>query len=81
LLVATFGAAGGVLLQAVPFAALHGAEYSWSWQQLLVMLAAGSAFGWMRHRTGSTAASTYMHAAFNLVVFVGMLAQRYLERT
>jgi hypothetical protein len=81
LLVSTFGAVGGVLLQAVPFAALHGAEYSWSWQQLIVMLAAGLAFGWMRQRTGSTAASTYMHCAFNLVVFLGMLAQSFLERT
>jgi membrane protease YdiL (CAAX protease family) len=75
LLVSTFGAVGGVLLQAVPFAALHGAEYAWSWQQLIVMLLAGSAFGWMRHRTGSTAASTYMHAGFNFVVFLGMLAE------
>jgi membrane protease YdiL (CAAX protease family) len=45
------------------------------------MLAAGLAFGWMRQRTGSTAASTYMHCAFNLVVFLGMLAQSFLERT
>lgn len=81
LLVRTFGAAGGVALQAVPFAALHGAEYAWSWQQLVVMLCAGSAFGWMRHRTGSTAASTYMHAGFNCVVFMGMLAENFARKT
>ncbi len=81
LLVSTFGAAGGVLLQAVPFAALHGAEYAWSWQQLLVMLLAGSAFGWMRQRTGSTAASTYMHAGFNCVVFMGMLVENFGRKT
>jgi hypothetical protein len=81
LLVGTFGAVAGVGLQAVPFAALHGAEYAWSWQQLIVMLMAGSAFGWMRHRTGSTAASTYMHAGFNFVVFLGMLAENFFHKT
>ncbi len=79
LLTSSFGAVGGVLLQAVPFAALHGNEYAWSWQQLVLMLFAGSAFGWMRHRTGSTAASTFMHAGFNFVVFLGMLAQNYAQ--
>ena len=81
LLVSTFGAVGGVLLQAVPFAALHGSEYAWSWQQLMVMLIAGSAFGWMRHRSGSTAAATYMHAGFNLVAFIGMLAENFARKT
>jgi membrane protease YdiL (CAAX protease family) len=81
LLVSTFGVAGGVMLQAVPFAALHGAEYAWSWQLLIPLLLAGWAFGWMRHRTGSTAASTYMHAGFNLFEFVGMLAASFLRRS
>jgi uncharacterized protein len=81
LLVSTFGALGGVALQAVPFAALHGVEYAWSWQQLLVMLFAGSAFGWMRYRSGSTAASTYMHAGFNFVMFMGMLAENFVRKT
>jgi membrane protease YdiL (CAAX protease family) len=80
LLVRTFGTVGGVLLQAVPFALMHGAEYAWTWQQLILMLFAGSAFGWMRQRTGSTAASTYMHAAFNFVAFVGLLAQTFAQR-
>lgn len=81
LLVSTFGAVGGVLLQAIPFAVLHGAEYAWGWQQLILMLFAGAAFGWMRQRTGSTAASTYMHAGFNFVVFVGMLAEGFVRRS
>jgi membrane protease YdiL (CAAX protease family) len=80
LLVSTFGVAGGVALQAVPFAAMHGKEYAWSWQLLVPLLLAGSAFGWMRHRTGSTIASTYMHAGFNLVMFLGMLAASFGRR-
>jgi membrane protease YdiL (CAAX protease family) len=81
LLARTFGALGGVLLQAVPFALLHGVEYAWAWQQLIVMFLAGSAFGWMRYRTGSTAASTYMHAAFNFIAFLGILAQSLASKT
>ncbi len=79
LFVSTFGALAGVALQALPFAALHGAEYAWSWQQLIVMFFAGSAFGWMRQRSGSTAASTYMHAGFNFVVFLGMLGESFVR--
>jgi uncharacterized protein len=77
LLARTFGPVAGVFLQAVPFAALHGFEYAWAWQQLILMFLAGTAFGWMRHKTGSTAASTYMHAGYNLVAAVGLLGQSF----
>jgi hypothetical protein len=75
LLVRSCGAAGGVLLQALPFALLHGPEYGWAWQQLIVMFLAGVAFGVVRQHTGSTAASTYAHAAFNALAVAGALAQ------
>lgn len=77
LLVRTFGAVAGVALQAVPFALLHGNEYAWAWQQIVLLFLAGTAFGWMRYKTGSTAASTYMHAGYNLVAFVGIFAQSF----
>jgi uncharacterized protein len=79
LLVRTFGAVAGVALQAVPFALLHGNEYAWAWQQVVLLFLAGTAFGWMRHKTGSTAASTYMHAGYNLVAFVGIFAQSFVR--
>jgi membrane protease YdiL (CAAX protease family) len=77
LLVRTFGVAGGVVLQALPFALLHGPEYGWAWQQLIVMFLAGAAFGLVRHRAGSTAAAAYAHAAFNLTAVAGALAQSH----
>lgn len=77
LLARTFGAVAAVVLQALPFALLHGAEYAWAWQQLILMFLAGAAFGWMRYKSGSTAASTYMHAGYNLVAFVGIFAQSF----
>jgi len=72
----TFGTAGGIVLAATPFTLLHGFEYAWSWQRLLIIFFAGSAFGWMRHRSGSTAAAAVMHAGYNLVFFTGLVAQR-----
>ena len=37
---------------------------------------AGSAFGWVRHISGSTAASTFMHSAYNLTQFAAFLGQK-----
>ncbi|MGE5648361.1 MAG: lysostaphin resistance A-like protein [Acidobacteriota bacterium] len=79
LLMRTFGPVAGIALQAAPFAILHGAEYAWAWQQLILMFLAGAAFGWMRYKTGSTAASTYMHAGYNLVALTGIFAQSFVK--
>jgi hypothetical protein len=77
LLVRSFGALAGVLAAAVPFALLHGFQYAWTWQLLLIIFLAGAGFGWMRHRSGSTAAAVVMHAAYNLTQFaITLAAQR-----
>jgi membrane protease YdiL (CAAX protease family) len=52
------GVVGGILLSAVPFALLHGTQYAWSWRHILLILVAGSSFGWWRIRTQSTGAAT-----------------------
>ena len=62
LLAKTFGAAAGIFLSALPFALLHGAQNQWAWQQITLVGLAGSAFGFVRYRTGSTAASTILHS-------------------
>jgi hypothetical protein len=69
LLVRSLGAAPGVVLSALPFALAHGPQYAWSWRHVLFIVCAGASFGWMRHRSGSTAAATVMHAAYNLTFF------------
>jgi membrane protease YdiL (CAAX protease family) len=76
LLVRSFGAIPGILAAAVPFGLLHFVQYGNSWRHVLVIALSGAAFGWMRHTTGSTYASTIMHAAYNMLGFVGLLAQR-----
>jgi hypothetical protein len=66
----------GILIGAVPFALLHGPQYAWSWRHVLMIAAAGSAFGWWRMRTGSTGASSVMHAVYNGVFVAGFLVGR-----
>jgi membrane protease YdiL (CAAX protease family) len=76
LMVRSLGTAAGILATAIPFGLLHLQQYGYSWRHGLMITLAGCAFGWMRHRTGSTRASTLMHAAYNALFFVALLAQR-----
>ena len=71
----TFGAAGGIAGTSLVFAALHGIEYQWCWQYLVLVFAASLAFGWTRMRWNSTGASTLLHAGYNLMFFIGYLFQ------
>jgi len=75
LLARTFGAVIGIVLTALPFAVLHGPQYAWSWRHVLLITLAGTAFGWVRHKTGSTAAAAVMHATYNLLFFAAYILQ------
>jgi membrane protease YdiL (CAAX protease family) len=76
LVVRSLGAVPGIILAAIPFGLLHYQEYGNSWRHAVIVAAAGAAFGWMRHATGSTKASTLMHASYNALFFVAALSQR-----
>ena len=76
LLVRSLGAAPGICAAAVPFGLLHFQEYGNSWRHALLIALAGAAFGWMRHRTGSTKSSTLMHASYNALEFIAYFAQK-----
>ena len=56
------------------FAALHGSQYAWQWQRLLVLLAVGSALGVVRIRSGSVKASALVHATYNALLFLAVLS-------
>jgi membrane protease YdiL (CAAX protease family) len=72
LVVRSMGVFAGILLAAIPFGLLHLSEYGNSWRHAVLISGAGVAFGWMRHRTGSTKASTLMHAAYNVLFFAAL---------
>lgn len=76
LLVRSLGAAGGILLAAVPFGLLHLQEYGYSWRHALLITLAGASFGWMRQRSGSTRAAAVMHASYNCVFFLLLAVQQ-----
>lgn len=71
----SLGPAAGVLIAALPFAILHGPQYSWSWRHILLIALAGMVFGWMRLRSRSTLAATLMHAGYNFTFFSAYLFQ------
>lgn len=78
LLVRSLGAVPGIIVAALPFGLLHYREYGYSWKHALLISGAGAAFGWMRHATGSTRASTVMHSAYNALFFFAFLAQKQI---
>jgi hypothetical protein len=71
LLVRSVGPWLGIVLTAVPFALLHGAQNQWAWQPVLLIGIAGIAFGYVRYKTGSTTAAFLMHSAYNATGFLG----------
>jgi len=73
LLVRSLGAAAGIVLTALPFALLHGPQYHWSWQHILLLSGAGCTFGWARYKTGSTGIPTVMHAGYNATFMAGFI--------
>jgi uncharacterized protein len=75
LLVRSFGPATGIIVTGFLFGSLHGPEYGWHWQHAVLISVAGMVFGWVRFRTGSTAAAVAIHSTYNLTQFAAFLAQ------
>jgi membrane protease YdiL (CAAX protease family) len=65
-----------IIATAIPFALLHGSQSEWAWQLLVPIGLAGVVFGWVRYRTGSTAASTLVHMGYNTTAVVVYLVQK-----
>lgn len=73
LLARTAGPWPGIVLTAIPFALIHGQQYLWSWQHVGLVGLAGAFFGFVRYKTGSTAASTLVHTGYNATFFIGFV--------
>lgn len=74
LAIRSLGALPGILTAALPFAVLHGPEYAWTWQYVVLIGVAGTLFGAVRYYTGSTLASAVMHSTYNLTFFAAFVA-------
>ncbi len=68
------GATAAVIATAALFAAPHSTQYGGRWQILLILFLVGIALGIVRLRTGSTLATTYLHAAYNATFMLALIA-------
>lgn len=68
------GPVAAVLATSALFAVLHAQQYGGHWQILSLLFLVGCALGTVRARTGVTATSTLMHAAYNATLFAGLFA-------
>ncbi len=75
LLMRSLGAVPGIVTTSLLFGGVHASEYAWSWRHVLLISTAGMVFGWVRYRTGSTAASTLLHATYNLTQFAAFMVR------
>jgi membrane protease YdiL (CAAX protease family) len=76
LLSRTFGVLSGILITALVFGCLHAPEYSYAWQYVVAVSAAGAVFGWVRARTNSIIPSTIMHGCYNAVFVVALIVTK-----
>ena len=69
----SYGKSAAVLVTSAIFSALHGWQYGWHWQILLLLLYVGIVFGVLRARTGSLVPSTLVHCAYNATLFAALI--------
>jgi membrane protease YdiL (CAAX protease family) len=58
-----------VVIAAVSFAVAHLAQPGVSWVQLMCIASTGALYGWIRHRSGSTAPAAVSHAMYNFALY------------
>lgn len=66
------GAASAVFTTSALFSLVHGVQYGWRWQNLLILLGVGVVFGMLRARTQSILPSTFLHAGYNATLFAAV---------
>jgi len=77
----SLGLVFAVLATSAVFSLVHGMQYGWRWQNLLMLLGVGAVFGTLRARTGSILPSTLVHASYNATLFAAVyLAGDQLEK-
>ena len=63
----------GALITSLPFALMHGFQTAWSLGPFLLLIFVSLVLCWVRLSTHSLAASTIVHACYNLMLFSFML--------
>jgi membrane protease YdiL (CAAX protease family) len=79
LLARSLGVVAGILLAGMLFGCMHGPEYNWSWQHVLLITLAGVVFGCARYAARSTLAAAMMHSTFNLTQFAAFVFSEHIR--
>lgn len=74
LLVRSLGIVLGILIPAAFYGFMMMPQYAWDWRYGLLVGLASATWGWARYKTGSSTASSLIHAAYNATYCFGMLA-------
>ena len=77
----SLGTAFAVFATSALFSLVHGMQYGWRWQNLLMLLGVGAVFGILRARTASILPSTFLHAGYNATLFAAVIvAGEHLDK-
>ena len=63
-----------VVITAGSFSLIHGPQYGWHWQILVLLFYVGIVFGAVRAKTRSIVPPTIIHAAYNMTLLIGLLS-------
>ena len=67
------GALAAILMTSVVFSMIHGPQYGWHWQNLVLLFYVGSVFALIRAQTGSVVPAAFAHAGYNGTLLFGVL--------
>ena len=70
----THGQLAAVIITAGAFALIHGPQYGWHWQILLLLMYVGIVFGAVRAATKSIVPPTIIHASYNMTLVIGLIS-------
>jgi membrane protease YdiL (CAAX protease family) len=69
-----FGVGASVAVTGVLFGAMHAQQLWGGWGQIGLLIGVGILLTWVRARTGTVAASYFMHLGYNSLLFLGFFA-------
>ena len=69
-----FGIAAGVIVTGVLFGAMHAQQLWGGWGQIGLLIGVGIFLTWVRARTGTVAASYFVHLGYNSLLFLGFFS-------